>query len=139
MNVRFFHAEPQKGAPIWWFGGGFDPIPYYTQREDIVHWHRTAKAACTIPSETTLRLLQKDATNIFTYPIAIGTTGRRWHLLSMTIMKVASISHFALMRSVGDHFLPAYQPIVERRKQSSFTENKENFNFTDVAAMWSST
>ena len=46
MNVRFFYAEPKDGAPIWWFGGGFDLTPYYGQRADAIHWHRTARAAC---------------------------------------------------------------------------------------------
>ena len=45
-NVRFFVAEKEGEAPVWWFGGGFDLTPYYGFEEDVVHWHQTAKAAC---------------------------------------------------------------------------------------------
>ena len=45
-NVRFFIAEKQGEAPVWWFGGGFDLTPYYPVFEDVVHWHRVAQAAC---------------------------------------------------------------------------------------------
>src|SRR5471032_254672 len=44
-NVRFFIAEKEGEAPVWWFGGGFDLTPYYGFEEDAVHWHRTARAA----------------------------------------------------------------------------------------------
>ena len=45
-NVRFFMAEKEGEDPIWWFGGGFDLTPYYPFREDVIHWHETARAAC---------------------------------------------------------------------------------------------
>ena len=46
LNLRFLMAEPARGAPVWWFGGGFDLTPYYPVREDVLHWHRTACDAC---------------------------------------------------------------------------------------------
>ena len=46
MNVRFFIAEKQGEAPVWWFGGGFDLTPYYGFDEDCQHWHQQAKEAC---------------------------------------------------------------------------------------------
>ena len=46
MNVRFFYAQPKDGEPVWWFGGGFDLTPYYGQKADAIHWHKTAQAAC---------------------------------------------------------------------------------------------
>ena len=45
-NVRFFIAEKEGEEPVWWFGGGFDLTPYYPQRDDVIHWHETARAAC---------------------------------------------------------------------------------------------
>ena len=45
-NVRFFIAEKEGADPVWWFGGGFDLTPYYANREDVIQWHQTAKAAC---------------------------------------------------------------------------------------------
>ena len=46
MNVRYFESISQTGAPVWWFGGGFDCTPYYGFKEDAVHWHQQAQAAC---------------------------------------------------------------------------------------------
>ena len=45
--MRFLIAKPKTAAPVWWFGGGFDLTPFYVQPEDVLHWHRTAQAACT--------------------------------------------------------------------------------------------
>ena len=45
-NLRFMMARPPGGAPVWWFGGGFDLTPYYPFDEDVLHWHRAAHAAC---------------------------------------------------------------------------------------------
>ena len=45
-NVRFFIAEKEGEAPVWWFGGGFDLTPYYPIEEDVVHWHTESKKAC---------------------------------------------------------------------------------------------
>lgn len=45
-NIRFFAADPGEGEPAWWFGGGFDLTPYYPVFDDVLHWHRTARAAC---------------------------------------------------------------------------------------------
>ena len=46
LNLRFFIAEPPGAPPVWWFGGGFDLTPFYPVREDVLHWHRTAREAC---------------------------------------------------------------------------------------------
>jgi coproporphyrinogen III oxidase len=45
-NVRLFVAERAGQEPVWWFGGGFDLTPYYPFHQDVLEWHRTAKAAC---------------------------------------------------------------------------------------------
>lgn len=45
-NIRFFIAEKEGEAPVWWFGGGFDLTPYYGFEEDVIHWHKVAKSVC---------------------------------------------------------------------------------------------
>ena len=45
-NVRFFVAEKEGETPVWWFGGGFDLTPFYPFKEDVEHWHQTAKNLC---------------------------------------------------------------------------------------------
>uniref|UniRef100_T1HDQ3 coproporphyrinogen oxidase n=1 Tax=Rhodnius prolixus TaxID=13249 RepID=T1HDQ3_RHOPR len=45
-NVRFFVAEKEGEAPVWWFGGGFDLTPFYGFTEDVVHWHQIAHDLC---------------------------------------------------------------------------------------------
>lgn len=65
-NVRFFIAEKEGEAPIWWFGGGFDLTPFYPFVEDGQHWHQTAKNICAL-------LGQKSITNIKHGVIAIST------------------------------------------------------------------
>ena len=126
MNVRFFYAEPEDGEPIWWFGGGFDLTPYYGQREDAIHWHQTARAACE-PFGKTLYPKFKEVCDKYFYlphreePRGIG--GIFFDDYSEGGFEQA----FAFMQSVGDHFVPAYQPIVARRKEDPFTEDQRQF------------
>lgn len=126
MNVRFFYAEPQDGDPIWWFGGGFDLTPYYGQREDAIHWHQTAQAACA-PFGAALYPKFKQTCDEYFYlphraePRGIG--GIFFDDYSEGGFEPA----FALMQSVGDHFVPAYQPIVARRKNSPYTDAQRQF------------
>ena len=57
-NVRYFEAQPADGAPIWWFGGGFDLTPFYPFDDDVLHWHRVARDLCRPFGEATLRRTQ---------------------------------------------------------------------------------
>ena len=126
MNVRFFHATPEEGDPIWWFGGGFDLTPYYGQREDAVHWHKTAQAACD-PFGENLYPKFKDICDHYFYlphrqePRGIGG------IFFDDYSEGGFDQAFALMQSVGDHFVPAYQPIVAKRKGTAFTNAERQF------------
>jgi coproporphyrinogen III oxidase len=128
MNVRFFYAEPKdgEGAPIWWFGGGFDLTPYYGERADAIHWHQTARAACT-PFGSKLYPKFKQVCDEYFYlphreePRGIG--GIFFDDYSEGGFEEA----FAFMQSVGDHFVPAYQPIVARRKDEPYSEAQRQF------------
>ncbi len=126
MNVRFFYAEPPAGEPIWWFGGGFDLTPYYGHIEDAVHWHQTARDACA-PFGSELYSKFKDICDTYFFlphrnePRGIG--GIFFDDFNTGGFEQA----FAFMQSVGDHFMPAYQPIVAKRKAAPYTERERNF------------
>ncbi|TVP80062.1 MAG: oxygen-dependent coproporphyrinogen oxidase [Puniceicoccaceae bacterium] len=126
MNVRFFYAQPEAGEPIWWFGGGFDLTPYYGQHEDAVHWHQTACAACQPFGQALYPRLKQICDTYFYLPHreeARGIGG----IFFDDYTEGGFDQAFAFMQSVGDHFLPAYQPIVARRKDSAYTDAQRQF------------
>ncbi|MBL6837960.1 MAG: oxygen-dependent coproporphyrinogen oxidase [Puniceicoccaceae bacterium] len=126
MNVRFFYAEPKDGAPIWWFGGGFDLTPYYGQRADAIHWHRTARAACEPFGEALYPKLKQICDEYFYLPHR-GEPRGIGGIFFDDYADGGFEQAFAFMQSVGDHFLPAYQPIVARRKDTPHTEAERQF------------
>jgi len=125
-NVRFFIAEKPGVAPVWWFGGGFDLTPYYGEDEDCSHWHRIARAAC-VPfgAEVYPRFKQWCDDYFFLRhrqePRGIGG------LFFDDLNEWGFERSFAFMRSVGDHYLPAYLPIVQRRRGQTFGERQRDF------------
>lgn len=126
MNVRFFIAEKSGEAPIWWFGGGFDLTPYYGFAEDAVHWHRTAHAALSPFGEHFYPEFKQWCDKYFYLPHrreARGIGGIFYDDLNHPDFE----NCFALTRSVGDHFLPAYVPIVERRRHMRFGERERRW------------
>ncbi len=126
MNVRFFYAEPPGADPVWWFGGGFDLTPYYPRREDAEHWHRTAQAACA-PFGPDLYATFKRQCDAYFYLPHRGEQRGIGGLFFDDYNEGGFDAAFALTRSVGDHFLPAYLPIVERRKDSPFSPEERHF------------
>jgi len=125
-NVRFFIAEKEGEEPIWWFGGGFDLTPYYGNDEDVVHWHQTAKDACEPFGEAAYPTYKKWCDDYFylkhrNEPRGVGG------LFFDDLNEDGFEKSFAFMRSVGDHYLPAYQPIVARRKDTKFGERERDF------------
>lgn len=125
-NVRFFIAEKDGEAPVWWFGGGFDLTPYYGFTEDAVHWHQTAKQACD-PFGDELYAKYKKWCDEYFYlkhrnePRGIG--GLFFDDLNTPDFATA----FAFMQSVGDHYIPAYLPIVQTRKDITYGERERDF------------
>jgi coproporphyrinogen III oxidase len=125
-NVRFFIAEKADAEPVWWFGGGFDLTPYYGNDEDCVHWHRTAKAACEPFGEDVHPRFKQWCDDYFYLkhrqePRGIGG------LFFDDLNEWGFEKSFAFMRSVGDHYAPAYLPIVQRRKAAEFGERQRDF------------
>jgi coproporphyrinogen III oxidase len=125
-NVRFFLAEKPDAAPVWWFGGGFDLTPYYGFEEDARHWHQTARAACAPFGADVYPRYKKWCDEYFflkhrNEPRGIGG-------LFFDDLNAGGFSHcFAFMRSVAEHFLPAYLPIAARRCDLPYGERERDF------------
>ena len=126
MNVRFFYAQPKDADPIWWFGGGFDLTPYYGYREDAIHWHQTARTACNPFGESLYPRFKEACDQYFHLPHrneARGVGGIFFDDYDEGGFEQA----FAFLQSVGDHFIPAYLPIVSRRQDLPSTEAERRF------------
>jgi len=125
-NVRFFIAEKENQASVWWFGGGFDLTPYYGFVEDAVHWHQLAKAACTPFGEDVYPRYKQWCDEYFflkhrSEPRGIGG-------LFFDDLNDGSFNYCnSLMMSIGNHYLPAYLPIVKRRKDMAYGEREKAF------------
>lgn len=126
LNVRFLLAEKPGVEPVWWFGGGFDLTPFYGFEADAIHWHRMAREACVPFGPAVYPRFKRWCDEYFFLrhrgePRGIGGLFfddlREWELARC----------FELQRRVGDQFLPAYLPIVARRKQMAFGDRERQF------------
>jgi len=126
MNIRFFIAEKEGEAPVWWFGGGFDLTPYYGFEEDAIHWHRTAREACA-PFGPDVYPRYKTWCDEYFFlrhrkePRGIGG------IFFDDLNEWGFERCFAFLQSVGDHFLAAYLPIVQRRRDTAYGERERDF------------
>jgi coproporphyrinogen III oxidase len=125
-NVRFIQATPAGGTPAGWFGGGFDLTPYYPFAEDVLHWHRTAERACAPFGPGRYQHYKEWCDRYFFLPHRNETRGVGG-LFFDDLQEGGFEASFALTRSVGDHFLPAYLPILERRRHTPFGERERQF------------
>jgi coproporphyrinogen III oxidase len=125
-NVRFFIAEADDAEAVWWFGGGFDLTPYYLFEEDAVHWHRTARAACE-PFGPEVYPRYKRWCDEYFHLKHRGETRGIGGLFFDDLNDWDFERSFDFMRSVGDHYLPAYRPIVQRRKDLPWGERERDF------------
>ena len=124
-NVRFFIAGEGESA-VWWFGGGFDLTPYYGFEEDAVHWHRTAQAACEPLGANLYPKFKKWCDDYFflkhrNEPRGVGG------IFFDDFNAPGFERSFALMQSVGDAFLAAYLPIVQKRKAIAYEKRERDF------------
>jgi len=125
-NVRFFRADKPGENSVWWFGGGIDLTPYYGYVEDCQHWHQVAADACA-PFGDTLHEEFKAWCDRYFY-IKHRNETRGIGGLFFDDFQGNGFDHaFGLMQSVGNSFLPAYLPIVEKRKNAPFTEEQKQF------------
>lgn len=125
-NVRFFIAEKEGEKPIWWFGGGFDLTPFYPVLEDVKHWHQEACKLCLPFGETVYDDYKKWCDEYF-YLKHRGETRGVGGLFFDDLNEWGFDRCFAFMRAVGNGYLDAYLPIVEKRKDFPFTEQQREF------------
>ncbi|MCV2218842.1 oxygen-dependent coproporphyrinogen oxidase [Thauera sp. Sel9] len=130
MNVRCFVALAEGKAPVWWFGGGMDLTPYYPVEEDVRHFHAACKAAV-LPfgGEAEYARLKEWCDRYFflkhrNEPRGVG--GLFFDDLGAD-GKTGFDTAFGLTRAVGDAFLDAYMPIVERRRNTPWGERERDF------------
>jgi coproporphyrinogen III oxidase len=126
MNVRFFIASPKDAAPVYWFGGGMDLTPYYGFEDDAVNWHRTAKQSVEPFGDELYPRFKAQCDKYFflkhrNEPRGIGGT------FFDDFTELGFEQSFALMRSVGEHFVPGYAPILERRKDMPYGERERDW------------
>ena len=126
MNVRFFRARVPEGEDVWWFGGGMDLTPYYPFEEDCVHFHRANKEALDRVDATLHPRFKKACDDYFflrhrAEPRGIGGT------FFDDFSEGSFRRSFDVMRATGDAFLPAYVPIVEKRRKAKYTERERDF------------
>ena len=125
-NVRFFVAEKEGADPVWWFGGGFDLTPYYATEEDCIHWHRVARDACTPFGDDVYPRYKKWCDEYFHLKHrqeARGVGG----LFFDDLNEWGFERCFAFMRAIGDAYLEAYLPIIERRRNTPWNEQQKAF------------
>lgn len=126
LNVRFFIAEKLGASPIWWFGGGFDLTPYYGFIEDCKHWHITAQAACE-PFGSEIYPRYKKACDDYFF-LKNRNEQRGIGGLFFDDLNEGGIEKcFQFVQSIGDHFIPAYLPILGRRKDIPYSDHERNF------------
>lgn len=125
-NVRFFIAGQGAENPVFWFGGGIDLTPYYGFVDDAVHWHRTARNALA-PFGESLYPRFKHACDTYFFLKHRKESRGIGGVFFDDFNELGFERSFAVMRAVGDAFLPAYLPIVSRRKTTSYGERERQF------------
>ncbi len=125
-NVRFFIAEKEGEAPVWWFGGGFDLTPFYPFKEDVVHWHQTAKDICQ-PFGDEIYPAYKTWCDEYFYLKHRNETRGVGGLFFDDLNRWSFDECFSYMKAVGTGFIDAYVPLIEKRKNTPFTENHRQF------------
>ncbi|HEY4732482.1 MAG TPA: oxygen-dependent coproporphyrinogen oxidase [Gammaproteobacteria bacterium] len=125
-NVRFFMARKENAEPVWWFGGGFDLTPYYGFEEDAIHWHRIAKAACAPFGSDVYPEYKKWCDDYFylkhrNEPRGIGG------LFFDDLNDWGFERCLDFLKSIGNHYILAYRPIVMRRKDLAYGERERDF------------
>lgn len=125
-NVRMFIAEKAGEPPVWWFGGGFDLTPFYPVDEDVIHWHQQAKQACD-PFGETVYVDYKTWCDEYFYLKHRQETRGVGGLFFDDLNAPGFEQSFALMRSIGDHYIKAYRPILAKRKAMTYGEREREF------------
>lgn len=125
-NLRIFVAEKAGEEPIWWFGGGFDLTPFYGFEEDCVFWHQQALAACSPYGEDVYPKFKQWADEYFFLKHRHEQRGIGG-LFFDDLNEWGFEKTFNFVQDVGQHYISAYQPILNRRKTSPFEQCHRDF------------
>ncbi len=125
-NVRFFVAEKEGEEPVWWFGGGYDLTPVYGYEEDCIHWHQVAQKACAPFGDDVYPKYKKWCDDYF-YLKHRGEHRGIGGLFFDDLNEAGFDQSFAIMKAVGDSYLDAYLPIVDRRKDHEYGAREREF------------
>lgn len=127
MNVRYFQARPQGRDPVWWFGGGFDLTPFYPFDDDVRHWHQVARALCEPFGGDVRYAAHKRCCDEYFLLRHRGETRGIGGLFYDDLNADGFDACFGYTRAVGDGFLDAYLPIVQRRMDTPYGERERQF------------
>jgi len=130
-NIRFFiaskpGADEDADDSIWWFGGGYDLTPYYPNLEDVVHWHQTARETCEPYGNDVYPRYKKWCDEYFYLKHRDETRGVGG-LFFDDLNEWGFERSFEFMQTIGNSYLPAYLPIVERRKHTEYGDRERDF------------
>ncbi len=125
-NFRFFVAAAADADPVWWFGGGFDLTPCYGFEEDARHWHRAAAEACR-PFGSDVHPAMKTACDRYFFLPHRGEARGIGGLFFDDLDEGGFERCFALSKRISDQFLPAYLPILARRKDTPYGDRERSF------------
>jgi len=125
-NVRFFIAEKEGETPVWWFGGGFDLTPFYPFDEDVIHWHQTAKNL-TAPFGDNVYHDHKKWCDEYFYLKHRNETRGVGGLFFDDLNCWDFEKCLDYIKAVGEGFIDAYVPIINKRKHIEYQEQHRQF------------
>ena len=126
LNVRLFIAYNKNSNPVWWFGGGFDMTPYYGYAEDAIHWHKTAKEVCSPFGKEIYDEYKKNCDDYFHIKHRKEQRGIGGIFFDdLNIWEFEKCFNF--IKSVGNGFIKAYEPIVGKRLNESYDDKQKDF------------
>jgi coproporphyrinogen III oxidase len=111
---------------VWWFGGGFDLTPFYPVDDDVRHWHRTARDACAPFGDEVYPRYKRWCDEYFFLKHRNETRGVGG-IFYDDLNEGGFERCLALTQGVGNAFLPAYLPIVEKRKNTPYGDDEREF------------
>jgi coproporphyrinogen III oxidase len=132
MNVRMLTAKLEGKPHVHWFGGGMDLTPYYGRNEDAVHFHQTCKDALVPFGEDKYPRFKQWCDEYFVLKHRINHANGKAEQRGVGGVFFDDFSELGeqsilMMQAVGDALLPAYLPIVQRRKDTAYGEQERAF------------
>lgn len=129
-NWRYFEMYDQDGNVVdQWFGGGQDLTPYYLDEEDVIHWHSVCKISCDKHNDTFYAKYKNECDKYFWNTHreeARGVGGLFFDYLKPTA-EMSIENWYDFVREIGNSFLEAYIPIVEKHKNDPYTETQKEW------------